>query len=118
MRSLCTFVCAAALLPAEDLDRLRQLFNGLGDAAADSDSNTESEGEPDSEDGTGTGSAEPEAEETSMLSSALFGRVAPAKEAEDELIRRLAFQLVLGRELRGLAKMLSCQQGPIGAAVD
>jgi hypothetical protein len=112
--------CAAALLPAEDLDRLRQLFNGLGDAAADSDSdsNTESEGEPDSEDGTGTGSAEPEAEETSMLSSALFGRVAPAKEAEDELIRRLAFQLVLGRELRGLAKMLSCRQGPIGAAVD
>lgn len=106
---------AATLLSAEDLERLRQLFGSLADAGSDSGSDTDSQDEPDREDGTGTGSATDaaaEAEGTGNLSGAFFKRVAPAKEGEVELLSRLAFQLVMARELRGLAQLMARQQAP------
>lgn len=107
-------------MPADGLDRLRQLFSSLDDAGSDSDSDTDSEDEPDSEEGTGAGAAADgaaEAEGSSNLSRAFFKRVAFAKEDEGELLSRLAFQLVMGRELRGLAQLLAPQQAPMGAMV-
>jgi hypothetical protein len=109
------------MLPTEHLESLKQLLDGLGDAAAgdDSGSDTDSEGEPDSEDDTGPGSAVdgPAEAEGTMLSRAFFKRVAPAKGDEGELLSRLAFQLVMGRELRCLAQLVARQQAPMGAAV-
>lgn len=101
------------------MERLRQLMGVLDVAAAGSDSggDTESEGEPDSDDGSETGSAAAAAEGNSVLPRASFRRVAPAKDREVELLSRLAFQLVMARELRAVAKLLSQQQAPLGAAV-
>jgi hypothetical protein len=110
-------------LPTEHLESLKQLLDGLGDAAASDDtgSDTDSEGEPDSEDGTGPGSAvdgPAEAEGTSMLSRAFFKRVAPAKGDEVELLSRLAFQLVMGSSLEGaegFGTALGSAAGPHGS---
>jgi hypothetical protein len=101
------------------LERLRQLMGVLDVAAAGSDSggDTESEGDPDSDDGSETGSATAAAEGNNVLPRASFRRVAPAKDREVELLSRLAFQLVMARELRAVAKLLSQQQAPLGAAV-
>jgi hypothetical protein len=92
----------------------------LNDGAAGSDSDTDSDGEPEIEDGSRAGSAAAgaaEAEGPSMLPRATFKRVAPAKDREVELLCRLAFQLVMGRELGVVAKLLSQQQAPLGAAM-